>query len=1049
MPAPVLPKVSLVVCLVLTVMSSCQAAAAPDYEKDVLPILRQHCYSCHDGRKQTATLRLDLRARALKGGESGDVGIVPGKPEASSLIQRIASTDPDVRMPPEGNGLNAKEIQTLKEWVQSGAPWPDSLAGDENAALKHWAFQPPVRPDVPADPTGWSKNAIDNFVQVRLKQEGLKPSPEADKATLLRRLSLDLIGLPPTIEELDAFLADDRPDAYSRQVERLLASPHYGERWGRIWLDAARYADSDGFEKDKPRFVWFYRDWVVNALNRDLPYDQFVIEQLAGDLLPSATQDQIVATGFLRNSMINEEGGIDPEQFRMEAMFDRMDAIGKSVLGLTIQCAQCHDHKYDPITQADYYRLFAFLNNSTEGSTAVYTPPQLEKRAEILRKAGEIEANLKHMTADWQERVAEWETSLAPEPKWTVARPELDASGAQKHYLLEDGSILGQGYAPTKWTSDFAATIAEVPEINAVRLELLNDPNLPLGGPGRAVTGLCALTEFSVDVLSPEPGAKPVKVRFAKVLADANPAEAELDPMFGDKTNKRRVTGPAAYAIDGEQLTAWGIDVGAGRSNVPRTAVFVPEKPIANTPGTKITFRLTQNHGGWNSDDNQNNNLGRFRLSVTGDAISGDSILPTSVVTVLRTPAANRSPAQVDVLFSHWRTTVPEFKPQNEEIEALWKSHPQPSSQLVLRERGEARVTHMLKRGDFLKPADAVRPGVPAFLASKGDDSGSDRMALARWMVDRKHPTTARSIVNRIWQSDFGIGLVSTSEDFGLQADAPSHPELLDWLAVELMEPSVGGNAAAPWSLKNLHRLIVQSATYRQSSKVSSDLGARDPYNRLLARGARFRVDAELVRDIALAASGLLNRETGGRPVHPPLPDFMLQPPVSYGPKTWKEDTDAQRYRRALYTFRFRSIPYPVLQAFDAPNGDFSCVRRARSNTPLQALMTLNEPIFMECARGMALTMLKSEGDEEHRINVAFRRCASRPPTPQERTVLLDLLQAEKQRFAGDEAAAWQAAANDPAQPPELPAGAKAADAAAWTAVSRVLLNLDETITRE
>jgi hypothetical protein len=1025
------------------------AAAAPDYEKEVLPILKQHCYSCHDGRKQTATLRLDLRARAFKGGESGDAGIVPGKPGESSLIQRVASTDPDVRMPPEGKGLTPKEIQTLKEWVEAGAAWPDALAGDEKAALKHWAFHPPVRPEVPADATGWSKNPIDNFVLARLAKEGLKPSPEADKSTLLRRLSLDLIGLPPTLEELDAFLADERPDAYSRQVERLLSSPHYGERWGRIWLDAARYADSDGFEKDKPRFVWFYRDWVVNALNRDLPYDQFVTDQLAGDLLPDATQDQIVATGFLRNSMINEEGGIDPEQFRMEAMFDRMDAIGKSILGLTIQCAQCHDHKYDPITQADYYRLFAFLNNSTEGSRAVYTPPQLEKRAEILRKTSEIESNLKHLAPDWQERLAAWEASLPAQPKWTTARPDIDTSGGQKHYLLEDGSILGQGYAPTKWTSDFAATIADVPEINAVRLELLNDPNLPMGGPGRSVSGLCALTEFTVDVLGPEPGAKSAKVKFTKVLADANPAEVELDPMFADKTNKRRVTGPASYAIDGDSLTAWGIDVGPGRSNVPRTAVFIPEKPIANASGTKITFHLMQNHGGWNSDDNQNNNLGRFRLSVTGDMIPGDSILPTAVVEVLKTPAAERSPAQVDVLFNHWRTTIPEFKPQNDEIEALWKSHPQPSSQLVLRERSEPRVTHMLKRGDFLKPADAVSPGVPAFLTSATAVPGSDRLALARWIVDRKHPTTARSIVNRIWQSDFGIGLVATSEDFGVQSEAPSHPELLDWLAVELMEPSDKSEAAAPWSLKHLHRLIVHSATYRQSSKVSPELAARDPYNRLLARGARFRVDAELVRDIALAASGLLNRETGGRPVHPPLPDFMLQPPVSYGPKTWKEDKDSQRYRRALYTFRFRSIPYPVLQAFDAPNGDFSCVRRARSNTPLQALMTLNEPIFMECARGMALSMASTPGDDEHRINVAFRRCTSRAPTPRERSVLVDLLQSEKQRFSGDEMGALETLANDPGQPPELPSGVKTAEAAAWTAVCRVLLNLDETITRE
>ncbi|HVJ67779.1 MAG TPA: DUF1549 and DUF1553 domain-containing protein, partial [Caulifigura sp.] len=770
--------------------------------------------------------------------------------------------------------------------------------------------------------------------------------------TLLRRLSLDLIGLPPTVEDLDAFLKDERPDAYTRQVERLLASPHYGERWGRLWLDAARYADSDGFEKDKPRFVWFYRDWVVNALNRDLPYDQFITEQLAGDLLPNATQDQIVATGFLRNSMINEEGGVDPEQFRMEAMFDRMDAIGKSILGLTIQCAQCHDHKYDPIKQADYYRLFAYLNNSTEGSSPVYTPPQLEKRAEILRKVAEIESNLKHTDPDWPERLAAWEKSLPAEPKWVIARPELDTSGGQKHYLLDDGSILAQGYAPTKSTTDFTATIADVPMIETFRLEYLNDPNLPMSGPGRAVNGLCALTEFIVEVQPPESGSKITKVKFVKALADANPPETDLDKIFGDKTDKRRVTGPVEYAIDGNQLTAWSIDIGPGRSNVPRTAVFIPEKPVENKPGTRITFKLAQNHGGWNSDDNQTNNLGRFRLSVAGESMSTEPFVPTSVREVLRTPTDKRSPAQVDVLFAHWRTTVADWKAKNDEIEALWQSHPRPASQLVLRERETPRATHMLKRGDFLKPGDVVEPGVPGFLNPPEVDGSHSRLELAHWLTNRAAPTTARSIVNRIWQGYFGIGLVSTSEDFGTQSDTPSHPELLDWLAVEFMEPTSDlGGSAKPWSLKHLHRVIVNSATYRQSSRTSPELAARDPYNRLLARGGRFRVDAEVVRDICLAVSGLLNEEVGGRPVHPPLPEFMLQPPVSYGPKTWKEDTGPERYRRALYTFRFRSIPYPVLQAFDAPNGDFSCVRRPRSNTPLQALMTLNEPVFMECAR--------------------------------------------------------------------------------------------------
>ncbi len=485
-----------------------------------------------------------------------------------------------------------------------------------------------------------------------------------------------------------------------------------------------------------------------------------------------------MATGFLRNSMINEEGGVDPEQFRMEAMFDRMDAIGKSMLGLTIQCAQCHDHKYDPLTQADYYRIFAFLNNSSEGSAAVYAPADLQTRATVLRQIEELESNLKHALPDWPERLAAWEKSLPAEPAWTIARPELDTSGGQKHYLLEDGSILAQGYAPTKNTTDFACTIAETPRIAAVRLELLNDPNLPLNGPGRAVNGLCALTEFTVDVQPPEPGAKAQRIKFVKALADANPAEAELDRIYHDKSNKRRVTGPIGYAIDGDQLTAWGLDVGPGRSNVPRTAVFIPEQPIENPSGARVTFHLVQNHGGWNSDDNQTNNLGRFRISVTGEAIPEGDLLPTSVRDVLRIPAGQRSSAQVNVLFSHWRSTIPEGKQASEAIESLWKN-PSPSRIPAGPEgAGGPKDNHLLKRGDFLKPGEPIGPGVPQALNPLPDDAPDNRLALALWMTQKNAPTTARSIVNRIWQAYFGVGIVATAEDFGVQCDPPSHPEL-------------------------------------------------------------------------------------------------------------------------------------------------------------------------------------------------------------------------------------------------------------------------------
>ena len=1031
-------------------------SVAADFETDVYPVLKAKCFSCHDARKQQATLRLDVRARAFRGGESGEAAIVPGKAKESPLYLRVASTDEDERMPPkeEGEPLTAGEIAAIGAWIDAGAKWPDDLAGDESGGRNHWAFKPPSRPELPAvKQAAWVRNPIDAFVLARLEKESLSPSPEADKTTLLRRLSLDLIGLPPMIEEVEAFLADTSDTAYEKQVERLLASPHYGERWGRMWLDAARYADSDGFEKDKPRFVWFYRDWVVNALNRDLPYNEFLIEQIAGDILPNATQDQQVATGFLRNSMINEEGGIDPEQFRMEAMFDRMDAIGKSMLGLTIQCTQCHDHKFDPLSQAEYYRMFAFLNNSSEGSISVYTPQQQQQRADIFRQIGEIEAELKHRTPDWKEQVAAWEASVvANQPKWTVVKPDYDPSGDQKHYILEDGSILAQGYAPTWHTSEFTVK-TDLPTITAVRLEMLNDPNLPLNGPGRSLYGLCALTELRLDAAPLDDASKNAEVKIASATADANPPEKELDAIFDNRGGKRRVTGPIAYAIDGNEDTAWGIDIGAGRSNVPRNAVFVLEKPITNEKGSQITFKVDQKHGGWNSDDNQNNNLGRFRFSVASDPAAQADPVPARVRSILAIPAAERTEGQVNAVFSHWRTTVAEWKDVNDRIEALWAMHPRPESQLVLHETAAGRTTHMLKRGDFLKPGDPVSPGVPAVLNPLPEEQNPSRLTFARWLANRESPTTARSIVNRIWQGDFGTGIVATSEDLGTQSEKPSHPDLLDWLAVELMEPSqkaTSGDSLTPWSLKHLHRLITTSATYRQSSKVSSQLAALDPYNRLLARGPRFRVDAELVRDIFLAASGLLNGELGGPSVHPLLPEFMLQPPVSYGPKTWVEDKGPNRYRRALYTFRFRSIPYPVLQTFDAPTGDFSCVRRSRSNTPMQALMTLNEPIFLECAQALAMKTLRDGGKTDaERLSFAFRRCTGRLPTDAERKALQTLLADQLEHYSRPDAKPAELFASDLHDLSVLPNTATPAQAAAWTAVSRVVLNLDETITKE
>jgi hypothetical protein len=1024
--------------------SSATRAEAPakpvavDFTRDIRPILADKCFKCHgpDATQRKGKLRLDRASDAHSPAASGSVAIVPGKVDDSELVERITATEPDRQMPPpkSGKSLSPAEVDKLKAWIEGGAAYKD-----------HWAFVPPVRPPLPVvKKADWCRTPIDRFILARLEAEGLSPSPQADRATLIKRLSLDLTGLPPSIAEVDAFQADKRDDAFARVIERLLESPHYGERWGRIWLDAARYADSDGYEKDKSRQVYFYRDWVIGALNRDLPYDRFIIEQIAGDQLPGARQDQLVATGFLRNSMINEEGGIDPEQFRMEAMFDRIDCIGKSVLGLTIQCAQCHTHKYDPLTQHEYYGLFAFLNNAYEANVAVYTREQDARREKIAAQIGDIEALLKQHHPDWEARMAAWENEVArDQPAWTVVRPhvEEESTGGAKYYLLDDGSFLVQGYAPTKHTPEMTVETKFAP-IAAIQLELLTDPNLPMGGPGRSIKGTGALTEFRVEAAPADGKGGAVALKFAKATADINPPVAPLEAIFDDKSGQKRTTGPVSFAIDGDNLTAWGFDAGPGRRNQPRKAVFTLDKPVGFPAGTRLTFHLVQNHGGWNSDDNQNCNLGRFRISLaTSPSVVADP-LPAAVRDILATPRDKRTAEQAAAVFTYWRTTVPEWKDANAWIDSLWKEHPEPTTQLTLLERPNRRPTHLLKRGDFLKPAEVVEPGVPAFLNALSPGAPASRLTFARWLVDRKAPTTARALVNRIWQAYFGTGLVATSEDLGLQCEPPSHPELLDWLAVEFMENG--------WSLKHIHRLIAGSAVYRQSSRVTLELLARDPYNRLLARGPRTRVDAEVVRDIALEASGLLDPTVGGPSVFPPAPAFLFQPPTSYGPKVWNEAKGPVRYRRALYTFRYRSVPYPMLQAFDAPNGDFACVRRTRSNTPLQALTVLNEPIFMESARALALRVLADGGDNNSdRLRYAFRRCLARAPTAAEAKTLLELLTRQTERFSRPDAKPWELAADDPAHPPALPAGASPPALAAWTAVARVLLNLDETITKE
>jgi mono/diheme cytochrome c family protein len=1013
-----------------------------EFVRDVKPLLEGRCAKCHAIDKPKGKFSLRTREDALKSGESAP-NIIAGDSAKSKLIHYVGGIVEETVMPPKGQPLTRDEVARLRAWIDQGAKWPADLAiRGQNEPSKHWAFLPPTRPALPAvSDARWPRNAIDHFVNAKQQAAGLKPSAEADKITLIRRLYLDLIGLPPTPREVDEFVADTSAKAYEKIVERLLASPHYGERWGRHWLDAARYADSDGYEKDMSRQIYFFRDWVVNAFNRDLPYDRFITEQIAGDMLPNPTQDQIVATGFLRNSMLNEEGGIDVEQFRMDAMFDRMDAVGKSVLGLTIQCCQCHNHKYDPMAQEEYYRLFAYLNNDHESFPIVYTEEEQKKAVALTRRMRLIEDGLKQQLPDWEKRLAAWEAkSKDDQPEWTVLPVKHVGDHDQHYFYLKDGSVLAQGYAPTVFEERFQGT-TDLKEIRAIRLELLTDPNLQSGGPGRSFMGTCALSEFTVEVADAKSPDKRTKVKLVKATADyANP-ERPLEPNFDDKSGKKRVTGPVEYAIDGKEDTAWGIDAGPGRRNQERKAVFNAAENVAKEGGTIVTVHLVQKHGGWNSDEHMNNNLGRFRISATSKTDAVADPLPRKVRDILAIPRDKRTPAQQAAVFSAWRTSVSEWKEGNAWIEELWKEWPKGDTSLALTRRDEPRQTHMLKRGEFLKPGKQVTAGVPAFLHPLADDKApGNRLTLAQWLVDRRSPTTARVFVNRMWQHYFGTGLVATPEDFGLQSEKPSHPELLDWLAVEFMESG--------WGIKHMHRLIVGSATYRQSARVTPELLEKDPLNRLLARAPRLRVDGEIVRDIALSTSGLLNPRVGGPSIFSPAPAFLFLPPASYGPFNWTQALGSDRYRRALYTFRRRSTPFPMLQMFDAPNGDFSCVRRGRSNTPLQALTTLNETVFMDAARALAARVLKEGGKtDDDRLTYAFRLCVSRPPSSDEKGELLNLLEKQLGRVADGSLHPMEVATGK--KDGSVPDGLKADQLAAYTIVSRVLLNLDETITKE
>lgn len=1021
---------------------------AADLADEAYRLLEQNCFKCHGPSRSENSLRLDLRSEALRGGDHGPV-LVPGKPDASLLLQVVVGAHGEVpRMPRRGDALSPDQISLLRTWVEAGAGWPATAIAEAPDPRTHWAFQPVCRPDPPSGITppggGWTNpSPIDAFIQARLAQEGLSPSPPADRVTLIRRLSLDLTGLPPSPEEVDAFVSDSSPEAYTKVVERLLASPHYGEKWGRHWLDAARYADSNGFEKDRTRSIWPYRDWVIQAFNEDLPFDEFTRQQLAGDLLAErgrSAEDEAqslrVATGFLRNSMINMEGGIEPEKFRVETIIDRVDAVGRTWLGLTIACAQCHNHKYDPISQMEYFQFYDFLNQDVEPKLEVSSPTVQAKRREIRAAAAALEERL-HADPAVQAKFTAWESAqkTAP-PSWTVIDAQEWHSTPMKFEKQEDRSLLGGGDV---YNSAVLRVWAEVPytHITGFRLEALNHGNLPFNGPGLDGKGDFLIGEFLVEASPLAEPATTNQVKFRRATADA---EA---PGF-----------PASAMIDGVTTNGgWATAFTAGRRNQERRAVFETEEPVGFAGGTRLLLTV---HSKLSDDlqarhDHVSNFIpGRVRLSLLTNAVPGAAD-PLSESQRQRLLRPDRTAEETAELFRIFLFQEPSLAEAAREWDELWQDWPAAeNTTLALQQRDTPRQTHLFRRGDWQKPTTPVSADVPAVLNPFPADRPRDRLGLAEWLVSPENPLTARVIVNRVWQHYFGQGLVVTPEDFGVRSDPPSHPELLDWLAAELIAPTQGdssGAAPRPWSLKHLHRLLVFSETYRQASRVDPALLEKDPYNRLLARSPRFRVEAEAVQDIALKVSGLLSPKMGGPSVFPPLPDGVMS--LAYGPIPWNVSEGDDRYRRAMYTFWKRSVPYPALMTFDAPSAEQSCVRRVRSNTPLQALVTLNEPTFNQAARWLAWRALSAAPGDADRAIWAFRQCLSRPPDPAEVEVLVKLLDEARTEFAAQPRDAAQFALSDPKSPPPLPPGTSVADLAAWTTVTRALLNLDETLTKE
>ncbi len=981
------------------------------FSETVYPVLRKNCFDCHGPDKRKGGLRLDRKREAMLGGDTGPV-IVAGDSLKSSLYKLIANIDEGKQMPPKGELISNESIVAIKQWIDAGAVWTTSLAGGlPNVRPRHWSFQTPKRTVPPAiRNTIWPKNSIDNFVLAKLEKEGVEPSPRAGKAMLIRRLSFDLRGIPPSAYEVRKFLQNDSPDSYIQLVDRMLASDAYGEHWGRFWLDKARYADSDGYEKDNVRpNAWVWRDWVIDAINSDIPYDQFSINQIAGDMLPGAGVGEKLATGFHRNTLRNTEGGTDQEEFRIKAVVDRLSTASSIWLGLTIGCAECHTHKYDPITQREFYEMMAFFNTSSDDSIQAPNDRELSHfntvKADWDKIKVQIESDLaSYLKNESPKKQIEWEKDYSPNiPEWSPFYIKtISSTDDVKLFVDSKGVIKATGENPDIATYTFVGKTS-LKKITGFRLTALK---VNEKGAGRADNGNFVVNQFQAELLMANGRAQPISFTNAKATHSQN--NFNVDKAIDGK-------------IDSE--SGWAVSPKINQDNF---AVFASQ-PISVPKDAQIKINIVQSHG-------KKHTLGGLKLELSGSsAPTIFTTIPSNVVAALGVSAINRNEKQIAVVQKWFQDNFDErakaLQKKVNDHAKLAPKYPGPKANVVV-EQSKKRKTYIHIRGDFLRKSAEVTPSTLSVLHPFKKAKKANRLEFAKWIFHSENPLTGRVSVNYIWQNLFGSALVKTVDDFGVRGGLPSHPRLLDWLADEFQQLN--------WSRKEMIRAIVSSSTYQQTSAMRRDLQTIDPDNRWLARQNRFRLSAEGVRDAQLYAAGLLSLRKYGPSIKPPLPSDIAA--LGYANSVqWKASTGENKYRRGIYIHAQRTVPYPMLTTFDANDTSVACMRRENSNTPLQALTLLNDPVFFESAQALGRLMSEQIGSLRQQIKYGFERCVSRPVTNVEIDRLIKFYKDQEKLIIAVPQSERKITGKNEATP----------QLAAFTTLARVILNLDETVTRE